>query len=125
MTTIDTATKRLLANPKKRHAWIIYQLLLKNLTMADLARETGVGRQTIYHVFKRPYPRMEQVVAKALGVTPQELFSERYDSDGLPLRRKGIGNGHGPGRNRGGKRHIGGNGTPKNGRRNAQVGEAA
>ena len=96
MQPIDTTTKRLLANPKKRRAWVIYQLLLKGQTLADIARGANVERQTLYHAFDRPYPRMERVLADAIGLTPQQLFAERYDADGLPTRRKGIGNGRRP-----------------------------
>jgi len=38
-----------------------------------------------------PYPRFERIIAEHLGLTPQELFPERYDADGLPLRGPGPG----------------------------------
>lgn len=101
---IDRTTQQLLRNTQKRRAWVIYQLLLKDKTLADVARAAGVERQTLYHVFERPYPKMERLVAEAVGLTPQKLFSERYDADGLPLRRKGLRNG-GKSYRHGGKKH--------------------
>lgn len=32
---------------------------------------------------------MEKALADALGLQPQDLFPERYDTDGLPNRRRG------------------------------------
>lgn len=93
MTTLDTATRKLLKDPKRRRDWVIYQLTLRDRTLADVARAAGVHRQTLYHAFTRPYPRMERTIADSIGLTPQALFAERYDEHGLPTRRKGIGNG--------------------------------
>lgn len=125
MQPIDTTTRRLLANPKKRRAWVIYQLLLKGKTLADVARNAGVQRQTLYHVFDRAYPRMEAVLASALSMQPQQLFSERYCSDGLPTRRKGIGNGKRKTPNGPSPSFHGGKDTPKRVNRNTQARRAA
>lgn len=89
MTPIDNATRKLLRDPLKRRAWVIYQLGITGRSLADVAREAGVKRQCIYHGLVRPYPRMEMVIAQSLGMTPQALFSERYTADGLPNRRMG------------------------------------
>jgi Ner family transcriptional regulator len=77
-------------DPPKRRAWIIFQLSLKGLSMAAVGREAGVGRQAVYRVFDAQYPRMEQVLATALGVTPQFLFPERFDKDGKRLSGRGL-----------------------------------
>ncbi|MFA5633520.1 MAG: helix-turn-helix domain-containing protein [Porticoccaceae bacterium] len=66
-----------------------YQIHMQGLTMAQVAAAVGVDRRTLYQVFRKPYPRMEKVVAEALGMTPQVLFPERYDADGLPNRMMG------------------------------------
>lgn len=86
---IDNATKQLLADPKKRRVWIIYQVSLMGRSLAQVADEAGVSRQCLYQVFNRTYPRMEKVVADALGIAPMELWPERYDADGLPIYRMG------------------------------------
>ncbi|MGQ0530556.1 MAG: helix-turn-helix domain-containing protein [Panacagrimonas sp.] len=85
----DNALRSILKDPRKRRSWVLYQLQLEGRNLSDLAAENGVTRQCIYHAFRVPYPRMEMLVATAVGLTPQQLFSERYDADGLPIRRKG------------------------------------
>jgi Ner family transcriptional regulator len=87
MIELDTTTKKLLANPTKRRAWVIYQLNIKGRTLAGVASDINVERQTLYHAFKRPYPRMEAAIAESVGLTAQVLFAERYGKDGLPKPR--------------------------------------
>lgn len=89
MTKIDKATRELLADPAKRRAWVIYQLQLQGRALASVAADHSVSRQCIYSAFSAPYPRMEKLIAEALDLTPQQVFPERYDSDGLPARKKG------------------------------------
>lgn len=88
---LDDHTKALLADPKRRRDWVIYQLRLQGRSMADVARkaEPPVRRQTLYNAFLTPYPRMEKLIADSVGLTPQQVFPERYDRDGLPVRRMG------------------------------------
>lgn len=57
--------------------------------MAKVAAEAGVKRSSLYSAFIKPYPRMEKVIADAVGLSPQDLFPERYDDAGLPNRRMG------------------------------------
>ena len=89
MRHIDSTTKQLIQDPIKRRAWVKYQIHMQGLTMAKVAAAAGVDRRTLYQVFQKPYPRMEKIVAEALGMTPQVLFPERYDADGLPNRMMG------------------------------------
>lgn len=89
MFEIDKKTRRLLRDPGRRWAWIKYQLDMRRTSLAQVAAKAGVTRQCISHVSKTPYPRMEKAIADALGLSPQDLFPERYDADGLPNRRMG------------------------------------
>lgn len=89
MIKIDSHTKKLLQDKKKRQAWIIYQVALQGRSLAAVAREAGVRRQTLYQVFQVPYPRMEKIISDALELEPKVLFPDRYDADGLPLRKMG------------------------------------
>ncbi|MGH8504869.1 MAG: helix-turn-helix domain-containing protein [Stenotrophobium sp.] len=83
---LDEPTRALLRDSKKRRSWVIFQLQLRDQTLAGLASANGVTRQCLYHVFTTPYPHMEKLVADALGLTPETLFAERYDSSGRSLR---------------------------------------
>lgn len=89
MSTLDSKTRVLIRDPKQRRARIKYQIHMQGRMMADVARDAGVDRRTLYQTFQRPYPRMEKIIAEALGLTPQELFPERYDKNGLPNRMMG------------------------------------
>lgn len=86
--TLDQPTRTLLKDPTanyaKRRAWVIYQLKTRGLDLAKVARKAGVARQQAWKAMHTSYPKMEGVIAKALGLKPQQLFPERYDRDGLP-----------------------------------------
>lgn len=92
MRELAPSEKRIIRDPAKRRAWIIYQLNLQGRSLADVGRVEGNGaaRNTVYAVFRAPYPRMEKLIADALGLRPSQLFPERYDSFGLPLRQRGT-----------------------------------
>ena len=94
MVTIDTPTKRILADPKKRARWVVYQLSIQGKSLASVARNAGVKRQQPSKALREPYPKAEAIIARELGMTPQQLFPERYDEFGLPKRKT-------PGRKRG------------------------
>ena len=89
MSKLDSKTKQLLKDPVKRRAWVKYQTHLLGMSMAQVADNAGVNRQTLYSAFFKTYPRMEKVIADALGLEPAELWPERYDADGLPIYRMG------------------------------------
>lgn len=89
MLKIDSKTKALLSDPKKRRAWIHYQLMLRGKSAAAIAESSNVTRQCLYQAFRAPYPKMERIIAKAIGLSAATLFPERYDEFGLPLRRYG------------------------------------
>lgn len=86
---IDKKTSELLRDESKRRAWIIFQLTLKDESLASIARKAGISRQAIWQALVKPYPRAEKIIAESLGVTPQALFPERYNDDGLPNRKRG------------------------------------
>lgn len=70
-------------------AWVRYELAKKGRTLAGVAAEAGVGTSTIYSAFRKPYPRMEWLIASAVGVAPSAIWPERYGLDGLPNRKPG------------------------------------
>lgn len=86
--SLDIQTKKMISDPKRRRAWVKYRLDCQGLTLADVGREAGVERQTLYQVFHVPYPRIERVLAQSVGLTAQELFPERYRADGSRIRKK-------------------------------------
>ncbi|KAB7624357.1 helix-turn-helix domain-containing protein [Alkalilimnicola sp. S0819] len=89
MSKLDTKTRKLLTDPIQRRAWVKYQIHLQGRSMAQVAADAGVKRQCLYSTFLKSYPRMEKVIADAVGLTPAELWPERYDAVGLPCYRTG------------------------------------
>lgn len=76
-------------DPQARRAWIQYQLKLRGYSLAALGREMGVERNTVYTVFRWPYPRMERAIAERLNLRPEQLWPERYTPQGDPARSRG------------------------------------
>lgn len=89
MTKLDSKTRELLRDPIKRRAWVKYQVHLQGRSLAQVAADAGVARSTLYQTFLKTYPRMEKVIADAVGLAPADLWPERYDADGLPHYRMG------------------------------------
>lgn len=69
---------------EERRAWIKYQLELLGCSFASIARENSITRMTVQSVLRRPYPKMERLIANKLGLQPEDLWPERY-----PLEREG------------------------------------
>jgi len=69
--------------------WVRHQLKLKGYSLAGLAREVGLSRHAPKLALNKPYPRMERLIAGAIGVTPQEIWPDRYGPDGKPNRKRG------------------------------------
>ena len=72
-------------NPAHRRAWILYQLRLRGETLGTLAKRHGVSRKSTSTAMTRSYPRMEQIIAAAIDLSPQTVWPERYDHNGRPL----------------------------------------
>ena len=80
---------KLLRDPETRKHWVRYQLFLQGTTMSKLAQANGITRTCLYTVWRRTYPKMEKLIANALGLEPHQMFPERYQSNGLPIYRMG------------------------------------
>jgi len=65
-------------------AYIVYQLRLKGLSLRRLSRMSGYATTSGQVVIRIPWPKMERMVADAIGATPQEIWPSRYNADGTP-----------------------------------------
>lgn len=74
-------------DPRERAIWVKAQLELNFSNLTKLAKEAGVSRQAVASALVRPAAKLEGVIANALGVTPQELFPERFDDLGQRRHR--------------------------------------
>lgn len=86
MSQLNTAIIPL--NPDQRRAWIHYQLRLRGLSMAEIARREGLARNTPKLALYQPYLRMERIIARAIDCTPQQVWPERFNADGTRKRAK-------------------------------------
>jgi Ner family transcriptional regulator len=66
------------SDEKQKREWIKYQLKIRGLSIAKLARHHQASRQAVSSVLVRTNPRWEHVVASALDVNPAQLWPERY-----------------------------------------------
>ncbi|MBE4621025.1 transcriptional regulator [Vibrio navarrensis] len=61
------------------HRADVISALKKNGTsMAALSRENGLSSGSLYNALVRPWPKGEQIIAKALGKEPQDIWPTRY-----------------------------------------------
>lgn len=75
-------------HPYERRGWIATKLALLGLNQGKLADRIGCSRQTLGKCLIGPVSeRIDISIAKALGLTPQQLFPERYAADGSRLHR--------------------------------------
>jgi Ner family transcriptional regulator len=68
-------------------ARILYELKEKGLTAAAVARQEGVTRFALYSALERPYPRLHQMIAEALGTSRHDIWPEYYGENGERLSR--------------------------------------
>lgn len=55
-------------------------------SLQDLALANKLSRKAVSVTLLQPWPRVEAIVAKRLGLQPQEIWPSRYGPDGRPLR---------------------------------------
>ncbi len=57
---------------------VIAALKKKGTSLARVSREAGLGSRTLSNTFARRWPRGEQIIASALGTTPECIWPSRY-----------------------------------------------
>ena len=63
---------------------IVHRLHKKGLTLERLSEMNGLSRFTVKNALDKKYRRGEQIIAEALGVLPETIWPERYDS--MPIK---------------------------------------
>lgn len=68
---------------RKRCNWhradIVAELKKRKLSLAELGRRNGKSASTAKNALDKPYPKAEAWIADALGLTPQDIWPERYE----------------------------------------------
>jgi lambda repressor-like predicted transcriptional regulator len=67
---------------------IINELRERGTTAAALAAAEGLSRSTLYSAMERPYPRIHELIAAALGQRRQDIWPLFYDAEGRRLSRR-------------------------------------
>lgn len=86
MRIIDEKTKEILKDSDARWTWIKYELMKMDETLSSVAKTHDSNPRTIQTAQKRTYPKVELWLAESLDMNPSDLFPERYDKHGLPIR---------------------------------------
>lgn len=47
-------------------------------SLSSLSRANDLEASTLKEVLRRPYPKGERIVAKAIGLEPEEIWPSRY-----------------------------------------------
>jgi Ner family transcriptional regulator len=72
------ARKKVPTDPAVRRAWIKYQLEIHGSSISALARAGGASKQTVGKALDLKYPKWDRVIAAKIGLTPAEIWPERY-----------------------------------------------
>lgn len=68
--------------PRNKQGWekeyIKYRIRQQFGTFRALAKQAGVVPDYLYHTLNQPQPKGEGIIARALGVSPAEIWPERY-----------------------------------------------
>jgi Ner family transcriptional regulator len=66
---------------------VLAALKKRGMSLAGLSLANGYHPTAAGKALKQPWPAMELLVAKAIGVAPQTIWPSRYDAEGRPLPR--------------------------------------
>lgn len=72
-------------HPAALGSFIRLQLRLRGMTLPRLAEQHGLCRQALYQAIAQPSARCEQIIAEAIGLTPRELWPDRFGYQGTRL----------------------------------------
>ncbi|OOF68225.1 helix-turn-helix domain-containing protein [Rodentibacter caecimuris] len=78
--------------PKKPQNWhradIIAALKKQNWSLRSLAKNNGINYSTLKSALDKPYPKMERIIAEAIGVPAEKIWAERFSQRRLRLSLK-------------------------------------
>lgn len=75
----DLTLEKIVANPDTRREWIKFQLKLIGSSFAAIGRKHGLTRHAPKRALYISYPKMERAIAKEIGMTPEQIWPERYN----------------------------------------------
>jgi Ner family transcriptional regulator len=78
------------ADPRDWH-WADIKAALEKAgySLSSLSKANGFKtRRAVGMAKDHPYPRMERIIAKAIGVPPKLIWPSRYDENGCAIRKR-------------------------------------
>ncbi len=60
--------------------YIVAELRMRKMSLGKLGMEHGLSRHTLRNALDKPYPKAEKIIAKALGMKPEDIWPSRYNS---------------------------------------------
>lgn len=72
-------------NPRARRAWVIFKLHSAGSSFREIAEREGVSIQAVSDCMTQASARLEEAVARAIGLSVQQLFPERFNATGKRL----------------------------------------
>ncbi|MEI7189174.1 helix-turn-helix transcriptional regulator [Dickeya dianthicola] len=70
------------------NADIIAELRKKGTSMSAVSRQAGLSSTTLANALFRPWPKGEWLIAKAIGVPPEDIWPSRYFDNGKLIDRE-------------------------------------
>lgn len=64
---------------------VVAALKKKGTSLAEIERQNGYARTALSMLWTQRWPKAQELVAKAIGVKPSEIWPSRYDEKGAPL----------------------------------------
>lgn len=59
------------------------ELMMRGTNLSKIAVQNDLSESACRKALIKPFPRAEQVIANELGVDVKEIFSDRYQEDGV------------------------------------------
>ena len=69
---------------------IVAALRKRGTSLARLSRLHKYSDNSLSVAMGRPWPKVETIIAKAVGVPPQKIWPSRYHADGTSKKDSGV-----------------------------------
>lgn len=63
---------------RMHRADIVAELHKRKLSLSELGRKNNLSKYTLKNALDKPYPRAEKIIADAIGMTPKQIWPDRY-----------------------------------------------
>lgn len=89
--TILNMTKK--TRPLKQQDWhaadVVAAVRKLNMSLQRLSRLNGLHQSTLGQALYKPYPKSERIIAEFLNLNVQQIWPNRYNSDGTAKSGRG------------------------------------